>query len=439
MSSNSAFREIWLKLAGDNSRFHNIHVAVNSICVISFVLLFILMVSNMIIGLTYAALMMSVLLVLSSVLYYFSRIKGAYKPVIWIYTVVSYFALTFNYFFNFGINGPTSFGFFLTFLLLVAIVPRKYHLLIALAHASLLISLFVFEYLFPERVSAKYTSDLTRIIDWSVAYIVCAGFMSLIVMFLRDNYKREKILARQQALDISRQNEELKSLMAEKNKLFSLISHDMAAPLSLIQGYLELIAEAPVEQEAGLKRELLNLTKRTSDMLNNMLTWSKSQMEGISVELEAVDVGGIIREKLPLYSSIAEAKDITIDVSGCRSMIVIADEQMTKAIVRNLVSNAIKFTPSGGRISVSTEETDTYCYVHVTDTGIGMSEEKQEDLFKLRSKATYGTENEAGVGLGLVLCREFAHLQGGEIMVISTENVGSTFTIKLPGAKQQDC
>ncbi len=432
MQSNRGFKKIWVGLVGESAEFHNTNIAVNSICIITFGLLFILGVADLLMGLYSAAALIFALVIINGFLYRVSRYGKKYDAVILIYTIVSYVALGLNFLFNFGINGPTVLGFFLTFLLLVAIVHRKYHLTIAGIHTVLLVALFITEYYIPGLFPDGYSSDLIRITDWSVSYMICLAFTYFIVMFLRDNYKRERILAQQQAKDIAEQNEKLKTLIAEKDKLFSLISHDIATPLTLIQGYLEIIGDAPAEKEAELKKNLLSLTRRTSDMLMNMLTWSKSQMKGVKINTQSFNVNDLLQRNLPIYNSIAEAKDISIDSSACNDVIVLADEEMTKAIFRNLLSNAIKFTPSDGQIRLSIERNGAHCYVHITDNGIGMSAEKQTELFTLNSKATYGTDNETGVGLGLVLCKEFAEIQKGNISVRSVENVGSTFTVALP-------
>lgn len=427
----SRYKKLWSRLTGESEDLHNINIVVNSICVITFGLLFIMMISDILLGLYNASLLILSLLIVNAILYWYSRWRQKYDAVILIYTIISYFALGFNYLFNFGINGPTVLGFFLTFLLLVAIVHRKYHLLVAIVHTVLLIALYFVEYYIPQWFPSAYTSDLTRIADWSVAYLICLAFTYFIVIFLRDNYKKERLLAQQQAIDISVQNEQLKLLIAEKDKLFSLVSHDIATPLTLIQGYLEMLEDDHVENEAQIKRELLKTTKRTSDMLMNMLTWSKSQMKGVKVDIQSFNLNDTIQRNLPLYYSIAKGKSIHIDVSRCEDVIVKADHEMTKAVIRNLLSNAIKFTPANGRIDLAVERNGTYCYLHIKDTGIGMSAEKMETLFKLSTKTTYGTDNETGLGLGLVLCKEFAELQDGSISVQSIEHQGSTFSVGL--------
>lgn len=432
MRSDNHLKRIWVELVGESAGFRNVNIAVNSICVITFGILLMLMISDLLLGLYEVAIILGVLIVINSIFYYYARYKKKYDRVILIYTIVSYIALGFSFLFNFGINGPTVLGFFLTFLLLVAIVKRKYHLIMALVHTAFLLALFFAEHILPHWFSDNYPSDLVRIADWSVAYIICLAFTYFIVMFLRDNYNREWILSQQRALDISEQNERLKTLIAEKDKLFSLISHDIATPLTLIQGYLEMLDDVPGKKETEVRNALLSLTRRTSDMLVNMLTWSKSQMKGVKINIQSFNVNQLLQSSLPLYHAIAEAKDISIDTSACSDVFISADEEMTKAIFRNLLSNAIKFTPSHGRIKLAIEKNGTLCYIHISDNGIGMSPGKQNELFTLNSQATYGTHNETGVGLGLVLCKEFVELQKGIIKVESVENEGSRFTVGLP-------
>lgn len=432
MRSENRLKNIWVELVGESAEFRNVNIAVNSICIITFGLLFILMLTEILLGLYNVAVILGALIIINGILYYYARYRKQYNAVIVIYTTVSYITLGLSFLFNFGINGPTVLGFFLTFLLLVAIVKRKYHLIITIIHIVLLVALYLAEYISPLWFSDSYTSDLVRIADWSVAYMICLAFTYFIVMFLRENYQKERILAEQRALDISEQNKRLLNLIAEKDKLFSLISHDIASPLTLIQGYLEMLGDVPAEKENEVRHALLLHTRRTSDMLVNMLTWSKSQMKGVKINTQSFNVNELLQSNLPIYHSIAEAKDISIDTAACSDVIVTADEEMTKAIFRNLLSNAIKFTPSDGQIKLAIQRNGSYCYIHVTDNGIGMSPEKQEELFTLSSKATYGTHNETGVGLGLVLCKEFAELQKGSIIVKSTENEGSTFTVGLP-------
>ncbi len=230
------------------------------------------------------------------------------------------------------------------------------------------------------------------------------------------------------------QNTNLKTIIQERDKLFSIISHDMLGPLSSIQSYLELVTENPELDEMELKKELLNLTKNTSGMLRNILQWSKSQAQGVQLHKTRTNINDIVAQILNVQRSIAATKGIDIVTNTEDELYTITDPEILKLVVRNLINNAVKFTPQGGIITVSIGREDNGCLVSVQDTGIGMTEEQQQKLFTSEVKSTYGTGNEKGVGLGLSLSNEFVKLLGGKIMVQSKPNQGSVFSVYLPAA-----
>jgi two-component system sensor histidine kinase/response regulator len=416
----------WKYLRGSEPEFTSNHIAVNATCLIALGLLLMLFVSDLVEGLMNAALLLFGFMIILSFLYYLSRYKRKYNPVIVIFSVASYLALIGNYFSNGGINGPTILGFFLTFLLLTSITKKQYHLLIGLLHVGILTALFFTEFKAPHSVFVQYASPYMRINDWIASYIISLLFTYVIISFLRNSYTRERELA-------EKQNIELQNIMVEKDRLFSLVAHDVRSPLGLIQSYLELITESDLgEQEAEIKKDLLNLTKRTSDMLSNMLTWSKSQMEGVKLRLQTLSIHELIADKLAIYKSIAQRKGIKIVYVSRPDIEVVADKEMTKAVLRNLLSNAIKFTHRNGEIHITVSKSDTHCDIAIQDTGIGISKEREKDIFSIKSAATYGTENEKGIGLGLALSKEFMELQNGKIQYKSVPSIGTIFTISLP-------
>ena len=230
------------------------------------------------------------------------------------------------------------------------------------------------------------------------------------------------------------QNNNLKNIMQERDKLFSIISHDMLGPLSSIQSYLELVTENPELDEMEMKRELLNLTKNTSGMLRNILVWSKSQAQGVQLHKTETNINELISQILNVQRSIAATKGIDIVMNTEDELYTITDPEILKLVVRNLINNAVKFTPQGGIITVSVGQEDDGCCVSIQDTGLGMTEEQQQKLFTSEVKSTYGTGNEKGVGLGLSLSNEFVKLLGGNIKVQSKPNEGSVFSVYLPAA-----
>lgn len=427
------FPRIIYRLIGQVPEYSSDNIAVTATCLITGCLSVLLLIANLVMGLQDASVLIFILTILIWGLYYLSKYQRKYKLVIAIFSVVSYCTLIANYFVNYGIDGPTILGFFLTFLLLTAIIHRRYHLLIGILHAVIMVGLFVAELKMASLIPQQYASKEVRVIDWSISFVIFLVFTHLIIIFLRNKYIREKQLSEERALAIEEQNKELKKLLAEKDRLFSLVSHDMRAPLASIQGYLELIAENSLDSEdVIIKQDLLNLTKRTSDMLINMLHWSKGQMEGARVHIDTFNICPLVFEKVMFYEPVAKRKDIQIDTTACMSVNVRGDKQMTEAVLRNLISNAIKFTHRKGRVFIEIEKKPPYCYIEVRDTGIGISDQQSNDLFTLKTNATYGTENEKGVGMGLALCKDFIELQNGKIWYESYPGIGTKFTVVLP-------
>lgn len=420
-------RTFWKELAGSYPEFDNDNIAVNVACIITITLLWLWCIENVFLKLFQSAGLLLLFSVIFCFLFYLSRVKRKYYTALTIYAIVTYLALIGNYLFNAGINGPTIVGFFLSFFLLMAVAQRRYHLLIGLLHAALLTVLFIIEEYKPSVVAVQYSSIFEKTTDWIVSYIVGLVFTYIIINFLQKNYQREKIV-------VDKQNEELQELMLEKDKILSLLAHDIRSPLVVIQGYLDLMSTNSLdkEQEDEVKHDLSHLTNRTLDMLSNLLNWSKNQMGGIYIELQEIDINEVLKEKIKLYQALADKKEITITYTEAPGTIVSADREMIKAVLRNLISNAIKFTHRKGEINISVLKNSSTCDIAIQDNGIGISKEMGDKLFTLRATSTYGTGNEKGIGLGLTLVKEFMELQHGSIAYKSTPGSGSTFIVSLP-------
>ncbi|RYY10017.1 MAG: HAMP domain-containing histidine kinase, partial [Chitinophagaceae bacterium] len=218
-----------------------------------------------------------------------------------------------------------------------------------------------------------------------------------------------------------------------KNKLFSIVAHDLRSPLGSIQNYLELINEHELspEEKNMMEQELLSKTKDTGQMLFNILNWSMNQMGGVSVTMEPLDINEALKPVLNLQNTLAREKGIELKNEIQADAIVNCDLNMLQLVVRNIVSNAIKFTPPGGLIKISSTPADDKLQIIVEDSGVGISDTQKENLFSLKTQPSYGTGNEKGLGLGLVLCKEFIGLQGGEICFESEPGKGTTVYITL--------
>lgn len=166
-------------------------------------------------------------------------------------------------------------------------------------------------------------------------------------------------------------------------------------------------------------------------MMTNLLSWSKSQLEGVQVNLHPVNIQRLLKDMLKVEGSIANDKGVELEYSIDDDIYVMADPNMLLLVIRNLISNAIKFTPAGGMIEVVVEVGEG-CLITITDSGKGIDEIDQEFVFSLKAKSTFGTNNEKGVGLGLILCKEFIELLGGTISFVSIPGEGTSFVVGIP-------
>ncbi|MFA7115841.1 MAG: HAMP domain-containing sensor histidine kinase [Bacteroidales bacterium] len=236
---------------------------------------------------------------------------------------------------------------------------------------------------------------------------------------------------------ILQQNEELQRLNATKDKIFSIIAHDLRSPFNTILGFSKLLIENLNNYKAAETEKVLGIinvsAKNTLTLLDNLLDWAKSQTGQVKFEPEKVVLSSIIHEIFGLLNPSAKSKNISLEYIPSHEIEVLADLNMIKTILRNLISNAIKFTNSDGQISVHTLQKDNFIEITVSDTGVGMNEKTRNNLFKLETnESTIGTANEKGSGLGLILCKEFVEKQGGKIWVESEEGKGSDFKFTLP-------
>ena len=412
----------------------------NAFCAIAALAFFLEIFFNYYIGLEAAALICFLGSVFSGGLYYLSRYKRNIKVAIRSLGVVANFTFLLNYFFNSGIYGPNMVLFCLILLFTIVVVPKKELALWITLNVVTVFGVLIFEYLNPEMIPEVYKNDLAKTIDFGITYFVAASLICLSITFIRNSYDKERniVIVKNKEIEdqnskILQQNKTLEKLNSEKAKLFSIVAHDIRSPLSSILGYLEVLAEADLTKTENdqIKKRLLHATKDTLEMLSNVLAWSKSQLGGTRVDIVALNVGNELRNGLSLEKDIALRKNINLTVKVAEDIVIAADINMFQLVVRNLLNNAIKFTPEGGKVTLTADRNGSNCFVRVKDNGVGISKEEQGNLFNLKALSTFGTNNEKGVGLGLLLCKEFAELQNGKIWYERNEDSGSTFVVSF--------
>ncbi|NJO89148.1 MAG: PAS domain S-box protein [Chloroflexia bacterium] len=249
----------------------------------------------------------------------------------------------------------------------------------------------------------------------------------------------DRILAEEK---IRKSQKELQLLNDQKDKFFSIISHDLKGPIGNFMQFAELLKNhkelLTSESAEALIDHSYNLANNTYKLLENLLVWSRSQLGGIKINQQMIPLYPLINETIKLLEDGAQNKNITLVNNVEKSTLIFADRDTILTVIRNLFSNAIKFTHKGGSISCEATkckknvEEDGFLSVSIVDTGVGISEDKIANLFTFgREFTTFGTNNEKGSGLGLILCKDLVELNGGKITVTSKKDVGSTFTFSV--------
>lgn len=236
---------------------------------------------------------------------------------------------------------------------------------------------------------------------------------------------------------IVRQNEELRRTINNRDKMYSVIAHDLRSPMASIRMVLNLAVNVVSRESVGDEIfELLDKANReseeTHDLLDNLLKWTKSQTGRLNVVYQDVELDDVVPGVVDIFRMIAEMKKIDLNyVPAQEKLVVHADNDMIKTVIRNFISNAIKFTPEGKSIEVFFEREGDFARISVRDHGVGIAADRVDTIFH-KGETTYGTGGEEGSGLGLQLCQDFARKNGGDAYVESVEGEGSTFSFTIP-------
>ncbi len=258
------------------------------------------------------------------------------------------------------------------------------------------------------------------------------------VDYITKPFQSEEVKARVAThLKICKQNKELLKLNAEKDKFFSIIAHDLRSPLGGFMSLTELMTNESTEFSIEEQKELLfNLFQSAGNIFNlleNLLEWAQMQRGLIPFNPQLLSLNDTVNECIGLVNETARKKSIDITHNIDTNIKLFADSNMIQTVIRNLVSNAIKFTSKGGKINVFAEINEEHLEISIKDSGIGMSPLLLENLFRIDAKNNReGTEGELSTGLGLILCKDFIEKHNGSIWAKSEVGIGSTFTFSIP-------
>ncbi|WP_349318072.1 tetratricopeptide repeat-containing sensor histidine kinase [Chitinophaga sp. MM2321] len=292
------------------------------------------------------------------------------------------------------------------------------------------------------------TIQQQRVLVWSGASLFLA--LLLITAIVYRLYKQQQELYAQlnsknqevslQNHIILEQNATLENLNQVKDKVFSVISHDLRSPLAILEGLLFLLRDEKIDaaQFRFYSDELWRDVKNTAYMMDNMLQWASNQMKGISVKADDFDLTLLLNQEFELLQTLARQKEVKLAHELNNTIGVYADPDMIRLVLRNLINNAIKFTPGSGEIVIAARQDKEMIEITVRDNGTGIPPEDQHRIFSNIYYSTTGTRNEKGCGLGLHLSKDFVERNNGRIWFHSTPGNGSSFYFTLPLSEEHD-
>ncbi|MDA3954805.1 MAG: tetratricopeptide repeat-containing sensor histidine kinase [Bacteroidales bacterium] len=294
-------------------------------------------------------------------------------------------------------------------------------------------------------LSKREVENKQKSLQRNILFIAIILTLLLAIYFWLENKKRKKLytlLQKQnskildQRSEIAKQNDELLESNKTKDKLFQIIAHDLRSPLISVDSIARLIPYWLENQDYDSLykfSETLEISvNNVLSLVDDLLNWALTQQNKFPIHPKSFYLKKAILKSIEIYKPIAKIKNISLEFICSKDIVVFADQNMLSAVVRNLLNNAVKFTPEKGEIIIGFEENNSFAKIWVKDSGIGISDEKKDLVFQLDNGNCKGTQGESGKGLGLFFCKEFVSLNNGNIFVESDKGKGTTITFTLP-------
>ncbi len=355
----------------------------------------------------------------------------------------SLFSITTTFFLFGGYQGSVSL-IAIALIVAIAIFSKTNTVRMTVVMTILLISALFFAQKIDPDLVVKFKNEDERFYDYWISSIAALGMIYILVERIVSQYRKYQLeliedkekLAYQSDL-IKQKNAALSELNYTKDKFFSIISHDLKNPLSTFKDGLKILKSdfehLPIEDVSEIINTLKKNADTTYELLENLLSWSRIQTGHFPFSPEKFLLNGLISFNIGLFESQAKKKDIDIKYEDLDVYQAYADQNMISTVFRNLISNAIKFTPTNGEIKILINKGLHELKISISDSGTGMSEEKISTLFKIETaESEIGTSGESGTGLGLILCKEFIDKNNGTLEVRSELGKGSIFTFTVP-------
>ncbi|MCL5244216.1 tetratricopeptide repeat-containing sensor histidine kinase [Cellulophaga sp. 20_2_10] len=284
------------------------------------------------------------------------------------------------------------------------------------------------------------SAKIRSIVYIGVSILVIWGIITFMMSKSRKAHKRLNSELQLKQIVLENREEELEEINQTKDKLFSIIAHDLRGPIGALLDVLKMMksGDLAVTEFRDFVPKLIKDVDHISFTLNNLLSWGQTQMNGATTNSTLVELNKLVENNINLLSETAKTKSIALINNMPENILIFSDPNQIDIVIRNIISNALKFTPKEGKITIDAQEKYQFIEVTIKDTGIGMSE---EDLSKVlatnQSHTTFGTNNEKGTGLGISLCKEMLENNGGNLWAKSKLGKGTTFYFTIPKADNQ--
>lgn len=368
--------------------------------------------------------------------YFSARFTSEYKQIVKPTIILAMLSISVIWIYNGGADSSNNLALLIIFVVALIISNKYYKYISFILFVLISGSLYLIEYYFPN-IIFHFSSRAERLVENFTSDLYAAVILFFIIEFIHSNYSNERNKVLKSEKKLHDLNDELKRANDTKDQFFSIIAHDLRNPIYNLHEVSKILSK-PDEINKEDYKEFIELSqiasKNVYDLLENLLVWSKNQQGLSEVNLTDIEITKIIRQNITLLSIQAKNKNIEINFYNKELIIIKSDINLFESIIRNLLTNAVKFTDNNGRIDIMIDNSDSdSIIISVKDNGIGMSENMISELeTKNVKESLMGTGGEQGSGLGLVLTRNFIKMLNGELRIESEINIGTTFNFKLP-------
>jgi signal transduction histidine kinase len=362
-------------------------------------------------------------------IYYFIKFKKIVKPFVIPFVVFTILGISIGWVYNGGINGSEILLVFLMLILGIIVVPEKIKRYIIILFLAVNIFNLLLQFYRPDLIR-NFPTETDRWIDYTIKFIISSLVIYLLIKNILKTYTLERLKAEKSEI-------RLHQLNSDKDRFISILGHDLKSPFNNLLGLSEILKEdirkLDIDEIESIANDINKTARTTYNLLEDILKWARTIQGKIPFNPQNISFTDNCMNILEILNPNAKTKNITINYSALDEINIFADIDMLKTVLRNLVSNAIKFTNTGGTIRIKAEQTDSNVTISVLDNGIGITPDDLNKLFDISQYiTTKGTANEPGTGLGLLLCKEFVEKHGGKIWVESEAGKGSDFKFSLP-------